>query len=102
MLDDSFAHFEGQVQAGKIEIALLELLDDPQRVQIVIEALAILAHARIELPFPGVAERRMADVVNERQRLGKIGVEIASAPATVRAICATSSVCVSRLRKWSE
>jgi len=54
----------------------------------------MLAHARVELAFSCVPKRRMADVVNEREGFG--------APATVRAICATSSVCVSRLRKWSE
>ena len=75
MFDDAFAHFEGEIQAGKIEIALLELLDDAQRVQIVIEALAVLAHALVELLFAGVAEGRMADVVDQRQRLGKIRIQ---------------------------
>ncbi len=101
MLDDALAHLEGEVQPREIEVALLELLDDAQRVQIVVEAVAVLAHAAIELPFARVAERRVPDVVHQRQRFGKVGVEC-RAPATVRAICATSSVCVSRLRKWSE
>ena len=101
MLDDSFAHLESKIQAREIEIALLELLDDSQRVKIVIEAVAILAHARVELLLAGMAKRRVADVMHQRESLGEIGVE-SSAPATVRAICATSSVCVRRLRKWSE
>src|SRR5260370_14271118 len=32
MLDDAFANFKRQIQAGKIEITLLELFDDTQRV----------------------------------------------------------------------
>ena len=76
MLDDAFAHFERQIQAGKIQIALLELLDDPQRLQIVIEAVSMLAHPLVELLFTRVAKRRVADVVHQRQRFGEIGVEL--------------------------
>ncbi len=32
MLDDAFANFKREIQAGKIEITLLELFDDTQRV----------------------------------------------------------------------
>ena len=72
MFDDSFAHFEGEIQPGKSEIALLELFHDSQRVQIVVEALAMLAHAEIQLLFARVAKGRMPDVVNQRQRFGEI------------------------------
>jgi len=75
MFDDAFAHFKCEIQAGKIEIALLELLDDAQRVQIVIETAAVRAHQFIELVFAGMAERRMADVVHECERFGKLGVQ---------------------------
>ncbi len=75
MFDDSFADFEGEIQAGKIQVALLEMFDDVQRVQIVIEALAVFAHAQVELLFSGVAEGRMADVVNEREGFGEVGVQ---------------------------
>ena len=64
---------------GKFEIALFELLDDVQRVKIVIETIAVFAHAQIELLFAGVAEGRMADVVDQRQRFGEIGIEFQSA-----------------------
>src|SRR5216684_9146387 len=37
MLDDTLANFKSEIQAWKIEIALFELLNDAQRVQIVIE-----------------------------------------------------------------
>ena len=49
----------------------------------------------------GVAERRVAEVVHQRERFGEIDVQVECA-AMVREICATSMVWVSRLRKWSE
>ena len=64
MLDDAFADLEGEVEAGEGEIALLELLDDVKRVEIVVEARAEWAEEIVEHVFAGVAERRMADVVN--------------------------------------
>ena len=44
MLDDALADLKGEVQAGEIEIALLELFDDAQGMQIVIELAAVCAH----------------------------------------------------------
>ena len=76
MFDDSLAHLKREIQTREIEIALLELLDDPQRVEIVVEAVAVLAHARIEPAFAGVAERRMPDIVDQRERLDQVGIEI--------------------------
>ena len=79
MLDDAFADFKRQIDAGKIQIALLELLDNAQRLQIVIEARAVRAHQLVELLFPGMAKRRMPDIVNESKRLGKLRVQPKSA-----------------------
>src|SRR5215471_9876228 len=64
MLDDAFAHFESEIQAGKIKIALLEMLDDAKSVQIVIELPAMRTHQFVQLAFASVAERRMANIVN--------------------------------------
>src|SRR5258708_18313479 len=75
MLDDAFAHFKREIQTRIIEIALFELFDDAQRVQIVIERGAAPTHQFVELAFTGVAEGRMADVVNKRERFGKLGVQ---------------------------
>ncbi len=75
MLDDAFAHLEGQVEPGEIQIPLLELLDDPQGMEIVVESSAVRAQQLIELVLARMAERRMADVVNQRQGLGQIGVQ---------------------------
>src|SRR5579863_556858 len=76
MLDDSLANFEGQIQAGKVQVALLELLDDAQCVQIMVKAASLRAHQSIEPLFSGVPERGMADVVHQRERFGKFGVQM--------------------------
>lgn len=79
MLDDAFADFESEIQAGIFEVALLELLDDVERVQIMIEAVAVFAHAQVEQFFAGVAEGRVTDIVNQREGFGEIGIEFQSA-----------------------
>ena len=101
VLDDAFADFEGQVQAAEGGVALLEIFDDAEGVEVVVEEEAVLAHGGVESFFSGVAEGRVADVVDQRESFGEIDVE-AEAPAMVREICETSSVWVRRLRKWSE
>ena len=63
-----------QVQAGEIGVAIFEHLDETQAVAVVLEA-AVLAHALVEGGFAGVAERRMAQVVQEGDRLGQVLVE---------------------------
>ena len=63
---------------GKIEIGTLELFDDAERLEIVIEARAMGAHELVELVFAGVAERRMTDVVDERESFGEIRIEAKS------------------------
>src|SRR5579863_9449200 len=78
MFDDSFADFKRQIEAGEIQIALLELLDDPKRLQIVIEAVAVRPQQLIEFSLSGMAEGRVADVVDESQGFGEIGVHLQS------------------------
>src|SRR5438270_1989884 len=56
-------------------ITLLEVLDDTQRVDIVVEAAAVALEAAVERALTGVSEGRMADVVNQRQGLGQIFVQ---------------------------
>src|SRR5882724_5502507 len=70
MLDDSFTDLERQIEAGEIQVALLELLDDMKRVQIVIEPAAVRAHQLVKLAFP-----RVPEVMHQSQRLGEIGIE---------------------------
>ena len=70
VLDDAFADFEREVQAAKGGVALLEIFDDAQGVQVVVEEEAMIAHGGVERFFAGVAEGRMAEVVHQRQRFG--------------------------------
>src|SRR5882672_3772147 len=76
VLDDSFADFESQIQAAEGGIALLEIFHDAQSMKIVIEEQTVLAHGGVERFFSGVAKRRMADVMNQGERLSEIGVEV--------------------------
>src|SRR6266700_4060891 len=78
MLDDAFAHFKSEVKSGELEIPMFELLDDAQRVKIVIECGAICPHQLVQLAFTGVTKRRMANVVNQSESLGKFGVDAES------------------------
>ncbi len=66
VLDDAFADFEGQVQAAEGGVALFEVFDDAEGVQIVVEEEAVLAHGGVEGFLAGMAEGRVADVVDQR------------------------------------
>ena len=72
MLDDPFAHFEGQVQSGKTGVALLEGLHDAQGVQVMVEALSVARHLAVEFLLAGVREWRVADIVRQRQSLRQV------------------------------
>ncbi len=78
MLNDAFAHFKSEVKSGELEIPMFELLDDAQRVKVVIECGAICLHQLVQLAFTGMTERRMANVVNQSESLGKFGIEAES------------------------
>ena len=75
VFDDAFADFEGQVQAAEGGVALFEIFDDAEGVQVVVEDEAVLAHGGVESFFTGVAEGWVADVVDQSQGFGEIDVE---------------------------
>src|SRR4029077_8356583 len=75
MLDDSFAHFERQVQAAKRGVALLKVFHNAQRMKVVVEEKSMLVHRGVESFFSGMSERRMADVMYQRESFGKVSVE---------------------------
>ena len=75
VLDDAFAHFKGQIQAAKAGIADLEILDNAQRVQIVIEEKSVLPHGGVQRFFSGMAKGRMSDVVHQGEGLHQIHVQ---------------------------
>ena len=76
VLDDPFAHLEGQVQPVKLRVTQLHLFHRPQRLQIVVEELAMLPHQQVQRALACVTERRMPDVVYQRQRLHQIDIQI--------------------------
>ena len=101
MLDDAFANFEGQIQPAESGVAQLEVLHDAQGVQVVVEEKAVRAHGDVERFFAGMAERRMADVVNQSERLDQIHVQ-AELSGDGAGDLRDFEVWVRRLRKWSE
>ena len=68
MLQDPFAALERQVEAVEFGVLLLELVHDPQRLQVVLEA-AEFAHALVQRILAGMSERRMAEIVCQADRL---------------------------------
>ena len=74
MLDQPFERFPGQIEAVETRVAAFESGHDPQGLRIVIEA-AELGQAGVERALAGMAERRVTEIVGERQRLGEILVE---------------------------
>ena len=59
---------------SKLGVAAFELGDDAKPVAVVVEA-AVARHAGVERVLAGVAERRVAEIMAERDRLGEIVVE---------------------------
>ena len=74
VLDQSLERLLGQIEAVEIGVAALELGDEAQAVAVVVEA-AVRGHAGVERVLAGVAERRVAEIVAERHRLGELFVE---------------------------
>src|SRR5260221_7825815 len=75
VLNDALADFKCQIQPAESGITQFEIFDDSERVQIVIEGKPVLAHGGVERFFSRVAKRRVAEVVNQGERLRQIGVQ---------------------------
>src|SRR5579859_536512 len=78
MLHDAFANLESKIQAVETDVAMLEVLHDAKRVQVVIKAAAMGAHQLVEFSLPGMAEGRVADIVYQGQRLDEFRVDAQS------------------------
>ena len=70
----AFERFPGEVESVESRIAPLQPSDDAKRLDVVVEA-AKRRHARLQLLFAGMGERRMAKVVAKGDGLGEVGVE---------------------------
>ena len=74
MLDQPFERLPAEIQSVEAGIAPLERGDHPQGLRIVVEAAAGL-EAAIERALAGMAERRVAKIMGERQCLGQVLVQ---------------------------
>jgi len=75
MLHDAFADFKRQIEAVEFDVTMFEVLHDAKRVQVVIKAAAVDAHQLVEFSFAGMAKGRVANIVNQCQRLNEFGVD---------------------------
>src|SRR5581483_1906346 len=69
MLRDAVAHFPRQVEPFAV---VLEHVDDAEALLVVVEA---AGHQLIDHPLAGVPERRVAEIVPERDRFGELFVQ---------------------------
>ena len=84
VLDDAFQRFPGQVEPVEFGVAMLQRGHDAQGLRVVVEA-AMGLQAGIQRPLAGMAERRMAEVVRQRQGFRQVLVEArAAGPARGR------------------
>ena len=97
VLDDAFQRLPGQVEPVELGVAAFRAGSRCAGSARCVEA-AERRHRRVQRLLAGMAERRVAEIVGQRHRLGQILVEAERAGRCVRAICATSSVWVSRVR----
>ncbi len=78
VLENPLAGLEGQVQAGEVRVFLLQFVDHPQRLQVVLEA-AVGLHAAVQRVLTGVAEWRVPEIVCEADRLDQLLVQTETA-----------------------
>nr|GEU28520.1 hypothetical protein [Tanacetum cinerariifolium] len=74
VLEDALAGFEHQIQAVVRAIVFFQLVHHAQALQVVLEA-AVILHALVEHILAHVAERRMAQVVRQRNRFHQVFVQ---------------------------
>ena len=74
MLGEAFQRLPAEVEPRPARIGRLDPGDDAQRVRVMIEA-PRPGHRGVQRILAGMAERRMAEIVREGERLGEILVE---------------------------
>ena len=75
MLHHAFERFPGEIESVERRVTPLQQRHDAEGLFVVIEA-AERRHAMRERILAGMAERRVAEVVRQRNRLGEILVEV--------------------------
>ena len=75
VFNDAFTHTKREIQPPMSGVPLLEVLHNPQCMQVVVEAAAVTPKAAIKRSLARMPKRRMPDVVYQRQRLGQVFVQ---------------------------
>ena len=83
VLRHPFQGLPGQVQAVEAVIAVLQGRQDAYGLGVMVEA-AVGRHRLIERRLPGVAERRVPEIVGQRKRLGEVFVHTEDAADRAR------------------
>src|SRR5664280_556796 len=76
VLNDALAHFEGQVEPSERDVAQFEIFYDAQRMQVVVEIFAMLAHGCVECLLSRMTKGWMPNVMRQRKRLRQIDIQI--------------------------
>ena len=74
VLQNAFAGLKAQVQAVVLRVTLLQLVDHPQALQIVLKATPV-AHAVVQRILPGVAKGCVTQIMGQRDRLHQVFVQ---------------------------
>jgi len=74
MLGEAFQRFPAEIETVEVRIWSLQLRDNSDGVRVVVKAAGI-GERRAQCIFAGMAERRMAEIVRETERLGEILIE---------------------------
>ena len=74
MLRDALERLPGEIETVELGVAMLELGQHAQSLVVMAEA-AEFGHHLVERFLAGMAERRVAEIVGQSQRLGQILVE---------------------------
>jgi hypothetical protein len=75
VLDDAFTDAERQIEPAMRGVTLFKVLDDPERVEVVVEAPAMTLEAMVQCTLTGMPKWRVADVVNQSKRLRQIFIQ---------------------------
>ena len=75
MFADTLLHFPGQIQSVKLRVAFFQHVDDAQALPVVFEP-AVVLHQFIEHVLSGMAERRMPEIVRQRDGFRQVFVQL--------------------------
>jgi hypothetical protein len=74
MLEDARARLEHQIQTIESSVALLQLVDDAQGLEVMLESV-MFYHAFVECILTGMTEGRMSKIVGKSDRFGQVIID---------------------------